>query len=101
MNFVFQNLKGTYALITKTIQNNKLLDRLLKKTKLIQENPQLNVWLAKILVTELILGKGKLQGNSKPVQTVLKYSDVLEKQYGYLQTKPSQNATGMLFFIQV
>lgn len=96
-----QNLKGTYALITKTIEKNSILDKILEKTKLLVENPQLNVWLAKILITELLVGKGVLQGESKPVQTVNNYKNAIENAFQTFDGgKIVTNASGrfILFF---
>lgn len=93
-----QNLKGTYALITKTIENNSILDQVLAKTKLLDDNPQLNVWLAKTLITELLVGKGVLQGESKPVQTINNYKNALENAFKAFDGEKIVNSGSGRFF---
>lgn len=74
-----------------------VLNEILEKTKLLEENPQLNIWLAKTLIAELLLGKGVLQGESKPIQTVLSYSEKLKKEFEKRKVdEPLEDTNGKL-----
>jgi len=46
---------------------------------LLKDNPSLDSALAKVLITELIFGRGQLNGESRPVQTVRLYKDRLQE----------------------
>jgi hypothetical protein len=48
------------------------LERLIQKSKILKER-NVDPWLIRILVTELIFGKKCLSGDSKPVQAVLSH----------------------------
>lgn len=72
----FRNIKALYALIVSTVQNDSNLEFLLKKSELLQKETRLEPWLAKVLITELLWGKMRLPGNSKPVQTILAYQTI-------------------------
>lgn len=62
--------------MTKLQANQSRLDHILAKTGILQKIP--NAFLAKILVAELIFGRGKLNGNSKPVECVLENEGALK-----------------------
>lgn len=63
-------------MLNKLQANQSRLDYILKKTEILQKIP--NTFLAKILVAELIFGRGKLNGNSKPVECVLSHEEALK-----------------------
>lgn len=77
----FQNLKAIYALVLEAVVRFSELTSLLEKSGLLKED-RLDVWLARILVTELLWGKKQLLSDCKPVQTVLSYQDVFNKLLG-------------------
>jgi 25S rRNA (cytosine2278-C5)-methyltransferase len=70
-------------LLTKLQANQSRLDHILNKTEILQKIP--NAFLAKILVAELIFGRGKLNGNSKPVECVLANEEALKSALAELE----------------
>lgn len=72
-----QNKRGIMGLVTKTLQHNRVLNKLFENTDLLKKEDRIDADLASVLVTELIWGKKVLQGDSKPVQTILKYQERL------------------------
>lgn len=64
-----------YALVLQTLQNDDNLNSIIRNTKILVNEPRLDPWLARILITELLWGKKKIPGDSKPVKTVLTYQD--------------------------
>ncbi|XP_073816665.1 nop2/Sun-like domain containing protein 5 [Musca autumnalis] len=75
-------LQGMQAVLTKYFDNKGAIDEAIEKSQILQENPRLCPILCKVLVTELILGLKKLNGESKPVQTVRSYRDRLAEALG-------------------
>ncbi|KAG7207347.1 hypothetical protein KM043_009011 [Ampulex compressa] len=71
------NVSGIYALTLNTLQNGQQLNYLLHETRILFNEPRLDPWLARVLITELLWGKQCLQSECKPVQTVLSYQDQL------------------------
>ncbi|KAG8229319.1 hypothetical protein J437_LFUL007127 [Ladona fulva] len=49
------------------------MKKLFEFTKLLQKESKLDPWLARVLITELLWGKKRLSGESKPVKTILSY----------------------------
>ena len=75
------NVKALFALVNECVRNEKrLLDAFDEIDLLGQEKP-LDKNLALILATELLLGKKTLPGESKPIQTLLRYQSRLEKSF--------------------
>ena len=72
---VMQNKKALTALVSETLRHNTLLEILLTKAKIREQEPRLAIPLAKILITELLWGKKRLGGEAKPIQTVVKYQE--------------------------
>ncbi|XP_005178030.1 28S rRNA (cytosine-C(5))-methyltransferase [Musca domestica] len=75
-------LRGMQAVLTKYFDNKGAIDEAIEKSQILQDNPRLCPILCKVLVTELILGLKKLNGESKPVQTVRAYKDRLAEALG-------------------
>ncbi|XP_015605203.1 probable 28S rRNA (cytosine-C(5))-methyltransferase isoform X2 [Cephus cinctus] len=73
------NIRGLYALALTTLQNGSHLDHLIRSTRILFEEPRLDPWLARVLITELLWGKQRLQSESKPVKTILLYQTKLQK----------------------
>nr|XP_022903667.1 uncharacterized protein LOC111415987 [Onthophagus taurus] len=71
------NIKALYALTLNCIKYAKQLDVALNKTEMLTKEPRLDAWLAKVLITELLWGKGRLPPGSKPVETILSYQSML------------------------
>lgn len=73
------------------------LDQLFHKTHILTEQPRLDPWLAKVLVTELLWGKKCLKSHSKPVLAVLAYEKKLQeelKNLNYIETSISYKQKG-------
>lgn len=73
------------------------LDQLFVKTHILTEQPRLDPWLARVLVTELLWGKKCLKSHSKPVLTVLTYEKKLQeelKNLNYIETSISYKQKG-------
>ncbi|RZB77473.1 methyltransferase NSUN5, partial [Asbolus verrucosus] len=74
----FENIKGLYALVVHAFQRTEDIEKLLKKSKLLIREPRFDPWLAKILITELLWGKNRLTGESKPIKTILGYEQIFK-----------------------
>lgn len=64
------------------------LNEILTKTEICQKIP--NFFLAKILVAELMFGRGQLSGRSKPVECVLSHHEQLKEALAELGEAPNQ-----------
>lgn len=84
--FTPQNLKGVYALATTTLHNAGKLNQIIRHTQLLFKEPRFDPWLARVLITELIWGKGVLNNDSKPIKTILTYENIIRE---YLQNSTS------------
>jgi hypothetical protein len=71
------NTKAVAALVYKTLNNEGLLDKIIKNCEILINEANANPWLFRILIAELLLGKQRLPVGSKPVQTVLAYGPTL------------------------
>ncbi|XP_046391092.1 28S rRNA (cytosine-C(5))-methyltransferase isoform X2 [Ischnura elegans] len=67
------NIKALYALVVQTLQHEKELNSIIENSKILEKEKRLDPWLARVLITELIWGKKRLSGESKPVKTVISY----------------------------
>lgn len=64
-----------YALIAKISKNKNTIDALLDRSKILENENRLDKYLCYVLVTELMFGAKKLNGESKPVLCVSSYED--------------------------
>lgn len=71
------NTKAVAALVYKTLNNEGLLDKIIKNSEILINEANANPWLFRILIAELLLGKQRLPVGSKPIQTVLAYGPTL------------------------
>lgn len=63
------------ALVFETLKHARVLDILIQRTSILFNEPRLDPWLARVLMTELLWGKkDKLVSDAKPVKTILTYS---------------------------
>lgn len=77
--FHFQLIKPVYALVVETIKNLEVLDKIVKKSKLFKKSSSLQLWLSRILLTELLFRKKKLLGGSSwPVKYIREHQEKLE-----------------------
>ena len=65
-----------------TIEHGPQIDYLLRKTQLLVKEPRIDVWLARVLINELLWGKQKIsidreRSVCRPIETILKYEEVL------------------------
>ncbi|XP_012251799.2 28S rRNA (cytosine-C(5))-methyltransferase [Athalia rosae] len=74
------NIKALYALALTSLQHGSQLDQLIRRTKILTNEPRLDPWLARVLITELLWGKKHLNNDSKPVQTILSYEKQLKEE---------------------
>ncbi|XP_072750052.1 28S rRNA (cytosine-C(5))-methyltransferase [Anoplolepis gracilipes] len=83
------NIAGIYGLSMNTLRMLPHLDQLFHKTHILTEQPRLDPWLARVLITELLWGKKNLKSHSKPVLTVLAYERKFQeelKNLSYMET---------------
>ncbi|XP_055537402.1 28S rRNA (cytosine-C(5))-methyltransferase [Wyeomyia smithii] len=66
------------AIMDLILVNLKQIDDLIARTELTQKEPKLNPWLARVLIAELMFGRGELNGESLPVQCVRRYQEALK-----------------------
>ncbi|KAH8307628.1 hypothetical protein KR044_005898 [Drosophila immigrans] len=71
-----------HAVLRHYSENRGAIDRAIEETGLLKENPKLDAALAKVLVAELIFGRGQLNGESRPVQTVRTFKERLHQAIG-------------------
>lgn len=64
-----------YALMGKISKHKPVLDRLIESSGILVENPRLDRYMCLVLMTELLFGIGKLNGESKPVEVVRSFKD--------------------------
>lgn len=81
------------ALVVKTLQHENIINKLFDRTEVLEKENNLNSNLAAILVTELLWGKKGLQGDSKPVQTILKYQEALVESLNSEGLEETKNLT--------
>ena len=67
-----------FALITEAIKHGADINNNFENCKILEKEPRLDPWLAKILTAELLYGKKSLPGKSKPEQTILLYKNQFE-----------------------
>lgn len=89
------------ALVIKTLQHKNLINKIFDRTEVLQRENNLNSDLAAILVTELLWGKKGLQGDSKPVQTILKYQEVLVESLNSEGFEETKNLTQTSLFNEI
>ncbi|XP_023949527.2 28S rRNA (cytosine-C(5))-methyltransferase [Bicyclus anynana] len=68
-----------YALINESIKHAVDIKNMFESTGILENEPRLDPWLARVLTAELIYGKKSLPGKSKPEQTILSYKERFEK----------------------
>lgn len=81
------------------MDNRSAIDSAINKSRILEENPRLCPSLCRILVTELLFGRKQLNGESKPVQTVRSYYDLLQEHLA-TNTKRPEVKRGTYFAIQ-
>ncbi|XP_052836300.1 28S rRNA (cytosine-C(5))-methyltransferase [Drosophila gunungcola] len=75
-------VRSLHAVLNHYSENRGAVDNAIAETGLLKDNPNLDICLAKVLVTELIFGRKSLNGDSKPVQTVRSYEEKLHQVIG-------------------
>jgi len=73
------NIKALMSLASTVIDNKSALDEMICESKILVKEAPLQEPLAKVLIAELIWGKGTLPGDSKPVLAVTKYQEVFSR----------------------
>lgn len=63
-----------------SLRQGSQLDQLIRRTKILVNEPRLDAWLTRVLITELLWGKKRLSSECKPVKTVLNYENILREE---------------------
>ncbi|GLV35856.1 Nop2/Sun-like domain containing protein 5 [Carabus blaptoides fortunei] len=87
------NLKGIYSLVLNVLKNEDKLGQIIRGTQILIKENRLNPWLARVLITELLWGKGRLNGDCKPFQTILSYKTQFTDILNTLQDVEQQDTT--------
>lgn len=72
-NHLSQLTNRLYALVAKISKYKPKLDVLIERSSILQNEPRLDKYMCLVLMTELLFGAEKLNGESKPVTCVLGY----------------------------
>lgn len=73
-----------------TIKRHNDINYILNKSKLLTKE-RLDEFLARVLITELIWGKNKLSGESKPIKTILAYEQTFKAHLSDIEDKSSND----------
>lgn len=73
------NVKAIYAILMGCVKRERSLKAAFKSVGLFVKEPQFDPFLAEVLCTELVFGKKKLSGESRPVTTIIKYEEKLKE----------------------
>lgn len=73
-------------MILKISQNKQTIDTLLARSKILERENRLDKYLCYVLVTELMFGAKKLNGESKPVLCVAGYEDKFKEILAEIQS---------------
>ena len=92
-------MSAIYSLCYKTLAKETQLNYLLNKINIFINEPRLDPWLARILVTELLWGKKTLKAECKPIQTVLAYEQKLREELSNADDVKHPPKTGKTCFI--
>lgn len=89
--FSLQNVKAITALVSEALRHSSQLEVILNKSKIFEKEEGLSKQkhLTKILITELLWGKKRLGGESKPVATVISYQEKFDKVLKMLEQQES------------
>ncbi|VEN42542.1 unnamed protein product [Callosobruchus maculatus] len=71
-------IQALYALVNTLYQRKDEIQRLLKKTQLLESESRADPWVIKILITELLYGKKVLSGQTKIEQTIKGYEQIFK-----------------------
>lgn len=63
---------------------------MIERSKILQHEQRLDKYLCYVLVTELIFGAKKLNGDSKPVQCIRTYEDTFKKILAEIQNEKQE-----------
>lgn len=78
-------------------QKSSDIEILLNRSKILEKESRCDPWLVKILMVELLWGKGTLPGQSKPENTVRGYEQIFK---AHLPDKPTKcKIKGKILFI--
>lgn len=78
-------------MVTTLYDKSEEIENLLKRSKILEKETRLDPWLTKILIVELLWGKGALVGESKPENTVRGYEQIFK---AHLTVKPTKKTEG-------
>lgn len=69
------NVKAVFSLVSQVVSHRADLDILMEKSQILEKERPLQDSLARVLMAELLWGKGQLSGQSKPVATINRYKE--------------------------
>jgi len=74
----YRDIKPIYALLAECLKHQALIEDLINSSGLRDEQPVVDPHLARILITELLWGKGYLKPeNARPIKTILNFESNL------------------------
>uniref|UniRef100_A0A182MX80 SAM-dependent MTase RsmB/NOP-type domain-containing protein n=1 Tax=Anopheles culicifacies TaxID=139723 RepID=A0A182MX80_9DIPT len=65
------------TLVGRVLSNMPVIEALYKQLDLAEKEPRMNEWMARVLISELLFGSGRLVGNSLPVECIKRYEEQL------------------------
>uniref|UniRef100_A0A182WQS0 SAM-dependent MTase RsmB/NOP-type domain-containing protein n=1 Tax=Anopheles minimus TaxID=112268 RepID=A0A182WQS0_9DIPT len=77
------------TLVGRVLSNMPVIEAIYKQLELASKEPRLNEWLAKVLISELLFGSGRLVGNSLPVECMMRYEAQLRTALTDIEAKKS------------
>lgn len=84
-------------MVTTLVHKSNEIEILLKRSQILEKESRCDPWLTKILIVELLWGKGALVGSSKPENTVRGYEQIFK---AHLADKtPINKPTGNLILL--
>lgn len=81
------------------MQKSNDIERLLKQSQFFIKEPRCDQWLAKILIVELLWGKGELPGNSKPEETIRAYKQIFKAHLSDIKETGDTKQEGNIFLL--
>uniref|UniRef100_A0A6E8WCJ7 SAM-dependent MTase RsmB/NOP-type domain-containing protein n=1 Tax=Anopheles coluzzii TaxID=1518534 RepID=A0A6E8WCJ7_ANOCL len=75
------------TIVGRVLSNWPKIEAVYASLDLAAKEPRLNPWLAKVLISELLFGSGRLVGNSLPVECVLQYEQQVHSAHKELLEK--------------
>lgn len=72
-----KHFRAGRSIVGRVLSNLPMIDAMYTKLDLATKEPHLKPWLARVLISELLFGSGRLVGIAPPVECVRKYEEQL------------------------